>query len=139
CTIRGASSAKRAHKIRPATLDELAVITHEMPEHLRCMVLLAGWGALRFGELTELRRKDCIIVEPSDDELKAAEANGEPAPEPYGIIRVERAVVRTDNGFEVTTPKSEAGIRDIELPPHLLPALKDHLERLTAPGADSLL
>ncbi len=139
CTIRGASSAKRAHRIRPATLDELAIITREMPEHLRCMVLLAGWGALRFGELTELRRRDCVIVEPTDNELEAAKDKGGPAPEPYGIIRVERAVVRTENGFEVTTPKSEAGIRDIELPPHLLPALKDHLERLTASGADALL
>jgi integrase len=139
CTIRGASSAKRAHRIRPATLDELAVITREMPEHLRCMVLLAGWGALRFGELTELRRKDCIIVEPTEADLKIAKDKGDPTPEPFGIIRVERAVVRTESGFEVTTPKSEAGIRDIELPPHLLPALKDHLKRLTAPGADSLL
>ena len=108
CTIRGASSAKRAHRIRPATLDELAIITREMPEHLRCMVLLAGWGALRFGELTELRRRDCVIVEPTDNELEAAKDKGGPAPEPYGIIRVERAVVRTENGFEVTTPKSSA-------------------------------
>lgn len=139
CTIRGASSVRRAHKIRPATLDELATIAHKMPEQYRVMVLLAGWGALRFGETTELRRRDCIIVEPTDDEVKTAQENGDPAPEPYGIIRVERAVVRTENGFEVTTPKSEAGARDVELPPHLIPALKDHLERLTAPGPDSLL
>jgi len=139
CTIRGASSARRAHKIRPATLDELATIAQEMPEQYRVMVLLAGWGALRFGETTELRRRDCVIVEPTEDELKAAEKNGEPAPESYGIIRVERAVVRTENGFEVTTPKSAAGSRDVELPPHLIPALKDHLARLTAPGPDALL
>jgi integrase len=139
CTIRGASSARRAHKIRPATLDELATIAQGMPEHLRVMVLLAGWGALRFGELTELRRRDCVIVEPTEDELKATEKSDDPAPEPYGVIRIERAVVRTENGFEVTTPKSAAGARDVELPPHLIPGLKDHLERLTAPGADALL
>lgn len=139
CNIRGAASARRAHKIRPATLDELAVISQNMPEQYRMMVLLAGWGALRFGETTELRRRDCIIVEPTDAEVQTAEDRGEPAPEAYGVIRIERAVVRTSNGFEVTTPKSEAGSRDVELPPHLLPALKDHLDRLTAPGPDALL
>lgn len=139
CNIRGAASARRAHKIRPATLDELATIAHEMPEQYRVMVLLAGWGALRFGETTELRRRDCIIVEPTEDEIEVAKGKGEPEPEPYGIIRVERAVVRTEKGFEVTTPKSAAGARDVELPPHLLPALKDHLARLTGPGADALL
>jgi hypothetical protein len=41
CVIRGAGSAKRVHKIRPASLDEIAVIAEEMPEQYRAMVLLA--------------------------------------------------------------------------------------------------
>ena len=69
CVIRGAGSAKRVHKIRPASLDEIAVIAAEMPEQYRAMVLLAAWCALRFGELTELRRRDIVIVEPTDDQL----------------------------------------------------------------------
>ena len=63
--------------------------------------LVGEWCALRFGELTELRRKDVDI----DD----------------GIIRVHRGVVRAEGGFQVTTPKSDAGIRDVAIPPHLLP------------------
>lgn len=139
CTIRGAATARRVHKIRPATLDELAIIAAEMPPQYRMMVLLAGWGAMRFGETTELRRRDCVIVEPTEADIAAAEKKGEPVPEAYGVIRVERAVVRTEGGFQVTTPKSEAGSRDIELPPHLLPALKEHLATLTGPAADALL
>ena len=56
--IRGAGSVKRAHKVRPATLDELEALTEAMPPRYRLMVLLAAWCALRFGELTELRRGD---------------------------------------------------------------------------------
>jgi hypothetical protein len=43
-------------RIRPATLDELEIITKEMPEPYQVMILLASWCAMRFGELTELRR-----------------------------------------------------------------------------------
>ncbi len=127
CVIRGAGSARRVHKIRPASLDEIAVIAQEMPEQYRAMVLLAAWCALRFGELTELRRKDITIVDATD-----------PA-DSYGIVRVERAVVRVDEGFQVTTPKSDAGRRDVEIPPHLLPVIKDHLERFVDADKDALL
>lgn len=119
CVIRGAGNAKRVHKIRPATLDELAKLADAMPEQYRAMILLASWCALRFGELTELRRRDIDVDE--------------------GVIRVRRAVVRIAEGFKETTPKSGAGVRDVAIPPHLLPAIKDHLIDHVAPGADSLL
>lgn len=139
CVIRGAGSARRVHKIRPASLDEIATIAQEMPERYQAMVLLAAWTALRFGELTELRRRDIIIVEPTEEERAKAAAGGDEVPEAYGIVRVERAVVRVDSGFQVTTPKSDAGRRDVEIPPHLLPAIKDHLARFVEPGKDDLL
>jgi integrase len=66
CVIRGAGSARRVHKIRPASLDEIEAITQAMPEQYRAMMLLAAWCALRFGEPTELRRKDITFVEPPD-------------------------------------------------------------------------
>jgi integrase len=119
CVIRGAGSAKRVHRIRPATLDELEIITTKMPEEYRPMILLASWCALRFGELTELRRMDVDLT----DE----------------VIRVRRAVVRLDEGFKETTPKSDAGVRDVAIPPHLLPALEDHLSKHVGKERDSLL
>jgi integrase len=141
CVIRGAGSARRVHKIRPASLDEIATITQEMPDRYQAMVLLAAWCALRFGELTELRRKDIVIVEPTEEQLrdfKSKGSEGDP-PESYGIVRVERAVVRVDEGFQITTPKSDAGRRDVEIPPHLLPAMKDHLDRFVDDDKDELL
>jgi Phage integrase, N-terminal SAM-like domain len=41
CVIRGAGTSRRLHKIRPASLDEIAVIAQEVPESYRAMVLLA--------------------------------------------------------------------------------------------------
>lgn len=123
CVIRGAGSSRRVHKIRPATLDELEIITKEMPEPYRPMILLASWCALRFGELAELRRMDLDL---SDE-----------------VIRVRRGVVRVkrDGGitFLVTTPKSDSGVRDVAIPPHLLPALEDHLSKYVGKERDSLL
>jgi len=119
CVIRGAGTARRVKRIRPATLEELETLTAQMPEHQRLMVLLSSWCALRFGELTELRRKDIDLKN--------------------GVVRVERAVVRTEGGFQVTTPKSDAGIRDVAIPPHLLPAVEDHLDRFVDDDPESLL
>lgn len=117
--IRGAGSARRVHRIRPATLDELEIITKEMPDRYRPMILLASWCALRYGELAELRRMDLDL---SDE-----------------VIRIRRAVVRVNGGFMVTTPKSDSGVRDVAVPPHLLPALEDHMSKYVSAKRDSLL
>ena len=111
CHIRGAGNTKRAISIRPVTVPELVKLTHAMPAQYQAMVLLASWCALRFGELTELRRRDVDI------DIDAGR----------GVIHVERAVVRTAGGFVVGRPKSEAGRRDVAIPPHLLEALQEHL------------
>lgn len=139
CVLRGAGATRRVHKPKPATLGEIEIITKAMPERFQAMILLAAWAALRFGEITELRRSSITIVEPTDDEIRDAQSRDVDAPAPYGIVHVEQGVVRTDSGFEEGTPKSEAGIRDVELPPHLLPAIKDHLANFTGPDDDALL
>jgi integrase len=118
CHVRGAASTRRAKTIRPATLDELAAIVEAMPEKYRLMVLLASWCAMRFGELAELRRSDIDVTN--------------------GVIRVRRGVTWAGGSAIVGTPKSVAGVRDVVIPPHLLPALKAHL-RDYAPGRDDLL
>ena len=64
--IVGAGRAKRVHKIRPASVDELGVLTEAMPERLRLMVTLASWCALRFGETVELRRGDIDLSRRGD-------------------------------------------------------------------------
>jgi integrase len=119
CRIRGAGAAKRAKKIKPATLAELERLVTAMPEKYRLMVLLAAWCALRFGELTELRRRDI--------DLKA------------GVLHVRRGVVWVDCKPVVGPPKSDADIRDVAIPPHLVPLIKAHLAEHAQWGKDGLL
>jgi integrase len=117
--IRGAGGYKRQHQIRPASLAELATITERMPARYRLMVLLASWCALRYGELAELRRHDVDLD--------------------VGVIRVRRAVTWPDGKPLVSTPKSEAGARDVAIPPHIIGAIADHLSAHAQPGTDGLL
>jgi integrase len=119
CRIRGASKAKRSRDIRPATLDELTTLTAAMPARLQLLITLSAWCALRFGEITEMRRKDV--------DLKA------------GVVRVRRGVVRTGGKVLVTDPKTAAGKRPVAIPPHLLPAIRAHLKDHAQPGQEGLL
>jgi integrase len=120
CEIVGAASARRKVKAKPATLDELAIIVGEMPERLQPMVLLATWCAMRFGELVELRRRDVNLND--------------------GVVSITRAAVRVDGGWVVGDPKSDAGIREIAIPPHILPTIKAHLaSEHVGLGQDALL
>lgn len=119
CTIRGAGNVSRVHKIEPASLKELESIISAMPERYRAMVLLASWCAMRFGELAELRRGD---IDTKD-----------------GIVKIRRAVVRVEGETIVGSPKSKAGVRDVAIPPHLLPMIREHLLQHTEPGKNGLL
>jgi integrase len=120
CEIVGAGSTERKSKTRPATFEQIDTIVSEMPERLAPMILLATWCALRFGELVELRRSD---VNAQD-----------------GVIHVRRGAVRVKGGWEIGPPKSEAGVRDVTIPPHVLPAIKAHLaSEHVGPARDALL
>ena len=119
CRIRGAGSSRRAVRIRPATLAELEKLVFAMPARYKAMTLLASWCGLRFGELTELRRKDLDLKN--------------------GILHVRRGVVRADGNTYVHSPKSSASYRDVAIPPHLVPVLKAHRDEHAAWTADGLL
>jgi integrase len=117
--IVGAGRSKRVHKIRPASVAELGVLTEAMPERLRLMVTLASWCALRFGEAVELRRGD---IDLSDE-----------------VIRIRRAAVRTKGAYSTTSPKSDAGLRDVHVPPHVIPLIETHLAKFVDSKRDSLI
>jgi integrase len=119
CTIRGAGSAGRQKTISPATLDDLAQIVGRMPDRLRLMVLLAAWCAVRYEEVAELRQKDFNLAK--------------------GTLRVERSVVIIGGERIVGPPKSEAGVRTVAIPPHLVDMIGDHLRMHAQSGAEGLL
>lgn len=120
CMIVGAGSSERTTKTTTATIEQLATITAEIPERFRPMIILATWCALRFGELVELRRKDVNLTE--------------------GVVSVRRGAARIKGGWDIGPTKSHAGIRDVSIPPHVLPAIKAHLaSKYVSSGPDALL
>uniref|UniRef100_UPI002FCD51FC tyrosine-type recombinase/integrase n=1 Tax=Nocardia bovistercoris TaxID=2785916 RepID=UPI002FCD51FC len=119
--IRGAGAVESVHEAPPATLEQLAIIVEEMPERLRLMVQLAAWCALRFGELTELRRESVVVA---NDRV---------------TLSVRRGAVRTKRGRRADSTKSRAGSRQVTVPPHLRSEVLGHLRDHTGRAPDALL
>jgi integrase len=119
CRIRAAMQTKRRRDVdilTPAQVDKLA---SKMPARLRASVVLAAWCGLRWGETSELRRKD---------------VSGD-----CSVLRIRRAVTYRAGKFYVGEPKTAAGIRDVAVPPHIRPILKAHLKNHVGRAGDSLL
>ena len=120
CGISGGGSSGSKRRVRPATAEEIATIVAALPERHRLLVLLADGCALRFGELCELRRSDIDLTN--------------------AVIHVRRGVVRSRSaGVVAKAPKSEAGIRDVPIPPDIVDAVREHIGLHAAPGPKGLL
>lgn len=127
CTVKGGQSTTTGRKVLPPTDAELDTIIAAITLRFRALVLLAAWGGLRYGEATELRRKDLTVTQNDDGQVTLIR------------VRVERAAIHTGGRFHVGPPKSAAGIRTVALPPHVSAAILAHLEDHTGRFPDSLL
>jgi integrase len=119
CRIRAAMQTKRRREIDILTPTQVDKLAAKMPARLRASVVLAAWCGLRWGETSELRRKDV-----TDD---------------CSVLRIRRAVTYRSGKFYTGEPKTAAGIRDVVVPPHIRPVLKAHLEKHVGLPAESLL
>ncbi|HEY5224966.1 MAG TPA: site-specific integrase [Microbacteriaceae bacterium] len=127
CMIRGAQNATTGKRVEPPTSAELQKILDAITPRYKAAVLIAAWAGCRYGELTELRRKDVRILKNG----RAVDAI---------IIDVARAVTHTTGiGFTVGKTKSAAGVRSIALPPHIFPEIIAHLKDRTGAFPESLL
>ena len=119
CRVPRGGKDPRKRRIKVAEPEQVLAMADAMRPDWRMLVMLAAYTTLRFGELSELRRRDV--------DLQA------------GVLMVTRAVSRTDAGLEAGPPKSEAGIRDVTVPEFLLGDLAAHLAAHAQPGPDGLL
>lgn len=86
----------------------------------RCMVLLAGFVGLRWGELAGLQRRHLDLL--------------------HGTLTVnQQLIVLKDGSRTFDDTKSEAGMRTLAIPPPLIAELEHHLAHYVAPGKLSLL
>jgi integrase len=128
CKIKGATAVKSRRDAVVPTVDELAIIGDTIGPRLKAYVLISAWCGLRFGEATELRRKDIHYTK-----------GDERGPD---MIAVTRAVVhrRGEDGqrCRIDTPKS-GRTRRVVIPPHIRAAIDEHLERFVDPDPEALL
>jgi len=119
CRVRAGGQKQRAREIDVLTVDQLSRYVAAVPEERRVPLLLAGWCGLRSGEVRGLRVRDL--------DLDA------------GVVHVRQAVVRLKGQLLIGPPKTNAGIRSVAIPPHLLPALRAWADQQPTRGRDALL
>lgn len=117
CAIRGAGQEHSAE--RPlATADEIQALADVIAPHMKALVLLAGFGGLRHGELLGLHRGDIDVA--------------------ACTLRVQRqALYLQKRGRVEAPPKSKAGVRTVTLPAFVAEALAHHLDEWTPPGPEA--
>lgn len=118
CVVKNAGQ-ERSPERPMVTIADVEALKTAMPAELSLTVALAAWCQLRRGEVLGLERRDVDLL--------------------HGVLRVERAVAHAPGGVEIGPPKSDAGVRKISVPPHLLPDLESHLREHVAAGASAPL
>jgi integrase len=114
CKLEGAG-IEHSPERPTATIQQVAALADAVHPRYRAMVLLGTFTSLRIGELLGLKR--------SNVDLDNAE------------IRVSEQLQELSSGKLITeTPKSRAGYRTVAIPPHLIPELREHLNRWAGPG-----
>jgi integrase len=119
CQIKTAGRPPKPRDVKPLTPAELVKVAESVPEHYRVSVLVAAWCGLRFGELIELRRKDI-----------SADAD---------VIKIRRAATIVGNKLVIGTPKTDAGNRDVTVPPHVAKLLGAHMKAHTGHGPEAFV
>uniref|UniRef100_UPI003D8F9097 tyrosine-type recombinase/integrase n=1 Tax=Gordonia sp. B7-2 TaxID=3420932 RepID=UPI003D8F9097 len=116
--IRGAMHTERKRQPVILTPAEVRKLADAMPADLSTSVLLAAWCGLRWGETSELRRKDVDLDN--------------------GILTVARGVTYRDKVFRVQGTKSGV-VRRVVMPPHIVDHIRAHLDERVADDPEALL
>jgi integrase len=99
CLVKGAGQ-ERSPERPVASIAEVDALSSAMPDDLAVAVLLASWCQLRRAEVLGLERRDIDLL--------------------HGTIRVERTANHLAGGLFLGPPKTEAGLRTLTIPPHVL-------------------
>ena len=118
CTIPRVMNPPRRREPVILSVGEVAALADAIrPERFKAFILVSAWCGMRWGEVSELRRKD--------------------VGQDCQVLYVSRAVTHR-NGCRVDTPKSGKG-RAIVVPPHIRDDLQRHLDAYVAEDAEALV
>lgn len=119
CNLPRVMNPSRKREPTILSVEEVAALADAIrPERLKALVLLSAWCGVRWGEVSELRRKDFT--------------------EDCTVLTVARAVTRRDGEYRVDTPKSGKG-RAVVIPPHIRDTIKRHLAANVGESPEALL
>lgn len=119
CNIPRAMNQASSRQPLILTVPEVAALADAVdPPRLKALILLSAWCGVRWGEVSELRRKDF------EDGCE--------------VVNVVRAVTRRDRQYRVDSPKSGKG-RAVVVPPHIRSDILHHLDTYVEPGSEALL
>ncbi|MGD3152867.1 tyrosine-type recombinase/integrase [Tsukamurella tyrosinosolvens] len=116
CRIRGASVAAVQRKKQIATVQQVAEIVNSVPAQWRLVPLLGTWTSLRIGEILGLQRQH-IVVEGTVPFL------------PVARVVVEQQMIqdREHGGTKLQHRTKGSQAREVAVPPHMVPAVMEHL------------
>lgn len=123
CMIERAMNPKTKRQAVVPTIPELEAIADKLatdPKNgrFRALVLLSAWCGLRYGEVSELRRKDFDAD--------------------CSVVTVARGVTHRSGACMIDTPKDGQPAK-VVIPPHIRDDIKAHLANHVDKAADSML
>jgi integrase len=116
--VKGAG-LERAAEMRHVSIPQLHALAEAVPGRYRALVLVAGYGGLRWGELVGLRRRRVDLT--------------------GARIHVVEQVAEVAGKFIVAPPKTADGQRVVVLPAAAVAALAEHLEDYAAAEPEGLV
>jgi integrase len=116
--IKGAG-IERSAEMRHISIPQLTALADAVPPRYRALILVAGFGGLRWAELVGLRRRHVDLA--------------------GARLHVVEQAAEVAGKFIVSPPKTDAGQRAVTLPTLAVTALAEHLDRYAAPGPDGLV
>jgi integrase len=116
--IKGAG-LERAAEMRHVSIPQLHALAEAVPRRYRALVLVAGYGGLRWGELVGLRRHRVDLA--------------------GSRINVVEQAAEVAGKFIESPPKTLAGRRVVVLPAVAVAALAEHLDEFAASEPDGLV
>jgi integrase len=118
CTVKGAG-IERPAEMRHVSIPHLLALADAVPGRYRALILVAGFGGLRWAELVGLRRRHVDLAS--------------------GRVHVVEQAAEVAGKIIVGPPKTEAGRRVVSLPTVAAKALAEHLDDYAQPGPDGLV
>jgi integrase len=118
CAIKGAG-IERPGEMRHVSIPQLIALAEAVPGRYRALILVAGFGGLRWAELVGLRRRHVDLA--------------------GARLHVVEQAAEVAGKIIVGPPKTEAGHRVVTLPAVAVEALAEHLDRYAMPGPDGLV